>query len=167
MAPIEAEARAYVEAYRDDREGRGFPYLVYALAMLDRLRKESRERDAEISRLRESREPPGIGAAICGKCRYVMKSGGTCFYCAGRADAEKQQPASPFKLRAPPGADVMKRAEARAAAIEEAGVVYDRLWDERANPPSHSAFQHGMLAGMTELITAIRALAAKPGSENG
>lgn len=45
---------------------------VFLLRLLD-------EREADIA---------SFGISICGKCGYAMKSGGTCFYCAGYAMAE-------------------------------------------------------------------------------
>lgn len=52
-------------------------------------------------------------------------------------------------------------ADARARAIEEADAVYHKLWDQRAID-GNDPFTNGLLAGMTELMNEIRALANRP-----
>jgi len=47
--------------------------------------------------------------------------------------------------------------EARLAMRPDVDAIFDRLWAERAKAPHNGGFNDGVLAGMTELMNAIRA----------
>lgn len=68
-----------------------------------------------------------------------------------------------FAARAVEAAVAQACRQGREQMREEAGRAYDTLFDKRAN--NTNQFTNGLLAGMTELINAIRALPLDPPGE--